>query len=84
MPLPETFPELAIAGYVHKGNGHCTACRAPLEWFATPKGNTMPFSKKKQIVVGQFSMFEQTAETKYEPHFANCPAAERFRRRKRA
>ena len=83
MPLPDTLPELAIAGYVHNGNGQCAACRAPIEWFQTPKGHTMPFSKKKQVVVGQFSMYERTAETKYEPHWASCPAAHQFRRKKR-
>lgn len=82
MPLPDTFPTLAEAGYRHSGAGHCQACHARLEWFWTPKNRTMPFSLKMEILVGEESLFAMPSMTRYEPHFAVCPEAERFRRRR--
>lgn len=70
MPLPDTLPELQIAGYRHDGVGRCSRCDARMEWFVTPKGRRMPFSLKPGT------------ETKYQAHFASCPFASHFRKKK--
>jgi len=80
--IPETLPELAEAGYRLDGSGHCQACGARLEWFWTPRNRKMPMSLKQEIRVGEDSIYPSPSMTRYEPHFAVCPHAERFRRKR--
>lgn len=82
MPLPDTFVGLAEYGYRHAGSGHCKKCHARLEWFYTRKNKPMPFSLKQEIVVGEDAIYAKPSMTRYEPHFAVCPAAEAFRRKR--
>ena len=82
MPLPDTFVELALAGYHYQGSGHCKACGVRLEWFLTPKLHRIPFSGKQQVIVGEDTIRSITSDVKIEPHFATCPQAEQFRRKK--
>jgi hypothetical protein len=79
--IPDTFVELALARYVHKGAGQCRACGVRIEWFCTPGLHTIPMSYKKEIVVGEETMRAVTSDAKLEAHFIVCPSAERFRRK---
>jgi hypothetical protein len=72
VPLPDTFVELLEAHYVHSGSGWCGRCHAKLEWFLTPKNHWMPFSLKRDVLVGQDSIIEVKSQRRYEPHFAIC------------
>lgn len=81
-PLPDTFVELALAGYRHKGSGRCSACGAFLEWFVTPKLHNMPFSAKREIVVGEDTIRATESSVRIEPHWAACPKAKQFRRKR--
>jgi hypothetical protein len=80
MAVPDTFAELMAAGYIHTGNSRCGGCHARLEWFITPNNRRMPFSAKQTVVVGERSFYVRKSDTKYEPHWASCPMAHRFRR----
>lgn len=82
MSLPDTFPDLACAGYRHNGSGHCTACGALIEWFWTPKNRKMPFSLKTEMMISEDAMYATPSMTRYEPHWASCPQADRFRKKK--
>lgn len=79
--LPDTLVELAEAGYRMQNTGHCSACGAKMFWFLTPNNRKMPFSLKTELMVGQDEMYKTRSVTRYEPHFAACPYAERFRRK---
>ena len=82
-PVPDNFPDLAIAGYTHIGGGQCKACGTRLEWFRTRKGKLMPFSLIKRVIVGETAFYEQTSDTRYEPHWSSCPKADMFRKQRR-
>lgn len=80
--LPDTLAELAIAGYREQGTGVCQACGVKLYWFLTPKNRKMPFSLKAELMIGADTIYRQRSNTRYEPHFAACPQANRCRKRK--
>jgi len=82
MPLPNTLSGLANAGYVHGGTERCAACGVKLEWFLTPKNHWIPMSLVRRVIVGEDVIQDVTSETQYEAHFASCPKAERFRRKR--
>jgi hypothetical protein len=74
--FPADASELRAAGYEYDGDGRCRACGEALEWWITPKGKKMPLSRVK---VGD--QLKQNVE-KLQPHFADCPEADAFRRAK--
>ena len=80
MALPDNLPDLAIAGYRHIGTGRCK-CGRKLDWFLTPNNRKMPFSLKEETRVSEVSIYVMPSETRYEPHWANCPLAMKFRRK---
>lgn len=82
MSLPDTLVELAEAGYRHQSNGRCSACGVKLYWFLTPKNRLMPFNLKAELMVSEDTIYRQRSNTRYEPHFASCPEAKRFRKAK--
>jgi hypothetical protein len=65
MPLPTYHADLEDAGYRFINNRNCSGCQAPITWYRTPKGKTMPF--------------HATPEGQLVPHWADCPAAAQFR-----
>ena len=79
--LPDTLADLAGFGYQHAGSGHCRKCHARLEWFRTKKNRLMPFSLKMEVLSVDPPLATPSM-TRYEPHFAVCPAAEQFRRKR--
>jgi hypothetical protein len=81
MSLPDTLVGLAEYGYRHHGSGRCSGCGASLEWFYTKKNRLMPFSLKMHTMISEESMYAMPSMTRYEPHFAVCPKAERFRKK---
>jgi hypothetical protein len=83
MPLPDTFASLAERGYRHAGSARCRGCGRTIEWFWTPNNRRMPFSLKMEMHVSETDMYALASMTRYEPHFASCPKAETFRRKKR-
>jgi hypothetical protein len=84
MPLPSEFTDLQLAGYRYVGEGVCRKCLAHLEWFRTPKNRRMPFSLVNDVMVGpDGQLYPKPSLTKLEPHWASCPFAEEFRRKKR-
>jgi hypothetical protein len=82
MALPDTFPGLALEGYIHQGQSLCRGCNATIEWFRTPKNQMIPMSLKTEVRVGTESLYSVPSFTKLEPHFAACPNAERFKRKR--
>lgn len=42
MAFPKTLDELRAAGYKFEGGADCKACKAPIEWWTTPKGKKIP------------------------------------------
>jgi hypothetical protein len=74
---PATREQLAASGYDVPPIGVTVACngetcRARIVWVKTPKGAPMPLTVEPRP--GQ--------PTLYNPHFADCPNAKDFRRRK--
>ena len=67
MPFPKTLDALREAGYLPDGFSTCS-CGAKIKWFITPKGKRMPVD-----------VFESGA---VDSHFATCPNAEQFRKKK--
>lgn len=75
----------------------CKGCRAEIEWIRTKTGKMMPVDPEpvfvatggKQtfvtdegdIITGSISE-EKTDEVAFVPHWATCPAADSFRRRR--
>lgn len=80
MKVPDTLVELAEAGYRALDTSLC-ACGVKMYWFLTPKNRRMPFSLKAELMVGEDTIYRQRAVTRYEPHFAACPHANRFRKK---
>jgi len=65
--------------------GHCKECRAALEFYPTLNGHVMPMNAgsvpRKSIrdeASGRVIVFMSSDES----HFATCPQAEAFRRRR--
>lgn len=59
----------------------CKGCKQEIEWVKMPSGKRMPVDKKPTIVVvvedGQGRAVEG-----YQPHWATCPNADEFRRKR--
>jgi hypothetical protein len=69
MPFPETRGKLKEAGYKYLGNKICP-CGASMELWLTPNNATMPMNTMRED------------DDKAESHFASCPLAAQFRRKK--
>lgn len=64
-------------------NSTCQACGAPIKWIVTKKGKKMPVDlKARRFYVITNGMPVQMQG--HEPHFATCPYADRFRKKKKA
>lgn len=74
---PTTSGELRDAGFVYDNDAVCRGrgCGAQIQWWITPGGKKMPLSF---VIVG--SLAEGNRMEKLQPHFADCPAAEDFRK----
>jgi hypothetical protein len=72
MPFPQTMRELEDGGYRFNGHGRCRGCGEHIEWWFTPEGGRMPFNMMPE------------ADSQPISHFATCPEAERFRKKKDA
>lgn len=70
MAFPQTLNELEANNYRFNGHGRCKGCGAAIEWWYTPEGGRMPLD----------IMLEAT--TPVTSHFATCPNAAEFRKRK--
>lgn len=70
MPLPKTLAELKAAGYEFKERGVCRLCPASIDWFLSPNKKLGPWN----------AMDAPTDEAK--SHFATCPNAAAFRKKK--
>jgi hypothetical protein len=78
MPIkyPATSDELKKAGYEYDNDSRCRSCGEPIEWWITPSGSKMPMVVKKAG-----SVLLQAGEVRV-PHWADCPNANDFRKRK--
>ena len=84
-PLPETKEGLEAAGYVFDNEGVCRGCGEVVEWWVTNNGKRMPMSVVALDVHGE--VVESGSLTRpfrfaRRSHFASCPQAEDFRRKK--
>lgn len=41
--FPRTRREMLRMGYKHTGNAECKACHAPIEWWTTKNGKSLPY-----------------------------------------
>lgn len=55
---------------------NCKACGAEIAWIKTTKGRSMPVDARPKITVVTDGGETVTGRT---PHWATCPAAERFK-----
>lgn len=69
---PESLHEMLRAGYVRKADGVCKGCNAPIAWFRTTHGASMPVN----LPIAN----ENVPVT---PHWATCPKADDFKGPKR-
>lgn len=53
-------------------------CGAPIMWLETVNGRKTPVDPRKRTVIDKDGNYHQG----YESHFASCPNADRFRRKK--
>lgn len=74
--FPDNHRDLVTRGYTFDGKGECRSCHTELYWYTTPNGKKMPFSKKGTDIVGH------DVQIILEPHFASCPNAGDFQRRR--
>ena len=70
MSFPATRKALEDAGYKRTSYTRCSACMAAIEFWNTPQGRVMPMEAMPDDDSPAIS------------HFANCPEAARFRKRK--
>lgn len=70
MPFPKTRKDFIAAGYKWERDGVCSGCGASIRFYRTPKGSLMPMNPMR------------TDESEPISHFANCPKAADFRKRK--
>ena len=68
-PLAENRDLLERAGWKRNNYSRCSGCRAPVEWWTTPKGSRMPMDPMPDPWSAVVS------------HFATCPHAGLFRKR---
>jgi hypothetical protein len=68
MPFPKTLDQLREQCYLPDGFSTCS-CGAKIKWYRTPKGKRMPM-----IVFEDGSV---------EPHWSDCPDAQKYRRENR-
>jgi hypothetical protein len=75
---PVTSGELRDAGFVYDDEGICRGhgCGERISWYITPGGKKIPMST---VIVG--TLKEGNRMEKLQPHFADCPAAEDFRKK---
>lgn len=66
---------------------NCRACSAPIRWAKTERGKKMPLDEKPEtraVVIGpelpKSPMFIAIQQV-FIPHWATCPAGNRFRKR---
>jgi hypothetical protein len=69
----------------------CRSCGTPLVWAATERGNSMPlepdptghwlYRAGMAVPIGGTVRAKQ-GERRYTPHFASCPEADTWRRRR--
>jgi hypothetical protein len=65
--IADTREGLVAAGYKYESTANCRGCGVPIEWWTTPRGKKMPMSVK--------------VKNARVPHWAECPAADSFRRK---
>ena len=69
MPIPQTREELIALGWKYSNDGRCDACQEPIEWWVSPKNTKHPMRRDP--------------DGKIITHFADCPFADKFRRKKK-
>lgn len=72
MPFPATRDEMEERGYsLNECDGTiCKTCRTSIEFWNTPSGNLIPMDPMHE------------PESKATPHWATCPDANNFRKKK--
>lgn len=78
---PATTADLAKAGWLFAGWGRCRACGRRIAWYRTAAKRATPLEPKDGPRPAQAGLFH-SVPWQYEPHFAHCPAAAEFRRKK--
>jgi hypothetical protein len=78
--IPETKEALEAAGWVFDNEGRCRACREPIEWWISPAGKKAPMTV--QVKKDGEGFFAKSLGLIRVSHFAVCPNADEFRRKK--
>jgi hypothetical protein len=76
MNFPATSAALQAAGWEYTNDGVCRGCQAKIEWWISPRGKKMPMS-----VISTATIQHATGDVR-QPHFADCPEADQFRKKK--
>lgn len=58
----------------------CSSCKNPIMWLTTKNGRPSPVDPRQLRVISADGAYH----TGYESHFASCPQAEKFRKKKTA
>jgi hypothetical protein len=72
--------------YVFTGEGNCRSCHAPILWFRTPNGKSIPIDQGRDAVVQAYRQGDtvsvEVARLKLLPfcHFETCPDRAEHRR----
>jgi hypothetical protein len=69
--FPKTRHAMLRANYKHTGNGVCKGCSAPIEWWTTGKGKSIPMNPPAPGADANYAPVE--------PHWATCPNAKDFK-----
>lgn len=78
--LPTSKEGLEAAGYLFDNESHCRACGAPIEWYISPRNKKIPFDVV--AVKGTDTFFSPVREFQRIPHWASCPNAADFRKKR--
>lgn len=70
--FPATRGEMLNAGYKYGSTEQCKGCQATIEFWYTPQNTRIPMNP----------MREADSAAPVKSHFATCPQAEEFRRKK--
>jgi hypothetical protein len=76
-------PDEARIASVHKGSGTCKACKAKVKWIKTASGASMPLDAKPiKYYRKATTPLKYIQEEGYTTHWATCPEADKFRKKK--
>jgi hypothetical protein len=74
MKWPATTNEMRAEGWQYDNDSVCRGCKAPIEWWISPKGRKTPIN----VVPPEDVLFSN--EERRELHFSSCPERDWFKK----